>query len=184
MLYFSLTVCVLTPSSSLPALDGARESSNGDANGPPYLLSLLPALSDDHDVRREVKPLAVGLSTSSRNLLVLLLRGGSSSSADSAGPWALYSEPPLACCRSEGAVPGLDWLDAVAVNDRDDGCLDVCGRDSCCCCWMLSRSSLPELRRMCGGACLGGGEDGSESMAVVEREREEGWPGGACYARR
>lgn len=42
MLYFSETVCVLTPSSSLPALDGDLESSNGDANGPARL-SLLPA---------------------------------------------------------------------------------------------------------------------------------------------
>lgn len=41
MLYFSETVCVLTLSSSLPARDGALESSNGEAKGP--LLSLLPA---------------------------------------------------------------------------------------------------------------------------------------------
>lgn len=88
MLNFSLTVCVVTPS-SLPALDGALESSNGDTKGPPYLLSLLPALSDDHDVLLLLKPLAegerMGLS-SSRNLRVLLLRGGSNSSVDSAGP--------------------------------------------------------------------------------------------------
>lgn len=93
MLYFSLTVCVFTPSSSLPARDGARESSNGDTKGPPYLLSRLPALSLDHDVRLELKPDAdgdrgrTGLSGSSRNLLVRLLRGGNSSSALSAGVW-------------------------------------------------------------------------------------------------
>jgi len=56
-LYFSLTVYVFT-SSSLPALEGARESSKGDTKGPSYiLLFLLPALSDDHEVRLELKPL-------------------------------------------------------------------------------------------------------------------------------
>lgn len=88
MLYFSLTVCVLTPSSSLPALEGARESSKGETKGPAYLLSLLPALSDDHDVLLLLYPLAkgdgAGLS-SSLNLRDLLFRGGSNSSADSAG---------------------------------------------------------------------------------------------------
>jgi len=175
MLYFSLTVCVLTPSSSLPALEGARESSKGDANGPPYLLSLLPALSEDHDVLRELKPLCDGDlrgSSSSRNLRVLLLRGGSSSSADSCGPWLLYSDCPLACEVSVccGAVPGLACAAAVLVNDRDDGCLEVCGRfcASCDCCDMSSRSSLPELMRICGGACLGGGEEVSESIAGAE----------------
>lgn len=42
MLYFSETVWVLRPSSSLSALDGDLESSKGDANGPARL-SLLPA---------------------------------------------------------------------------------------------------------------------------------------------
>ena len=42
MLYFSDTVWVLRLSSSLPAREGALESSKGDANGP-LLLSLLPA---------------------------------------------------------------------------------------------------------------------------------------------
>lgn len=41
MLYFSATVWVLI-SSSLPALEGVLESSNGEANGP-CRLSLLPA---------------------------------------------------------------------------------------------------------------------------------------------
>jgi hypothetical protein len=42
MLYFSDTVWVFTPSSSLPAREGALESSNGDANG----LDRLPADSE------------------------------------------------------------------------------------------------------------------------------------------
>lgn len=178
-MYFSLTVCVLTPSSSLPALDGALESSNGDAKGPPYLLSLLPALSDDHDVLRELKPLCDGDlsgSSSSLNLRVLLLLGGRRSSADSCGPWLLYSDWPLACCLSDGAVPGLAWAAAALVNDRDDGCRDVCGRDwasGCCCCDMSSRSSLPELMRICGGACLGGG-DVSESIVGAGAEGGRG----------
>lgn len=56
------------------------------------------------------------------------------------------------------------------VNDRDDGCREVCGRDwaSCGCCDIPSRSSLPELIRMCGGACLGGGDEVSESIVVAE----------------
>lgn len=58
MLYFSLTVCVLTPSSSLPALDGARDSSKGDANGPARL-SRLASDPDDQDVRLLVLPLGV-----------------------------------------------------------------------------------------------------------------------------
>lgn len=54
MLYFSDTVWVLTFSSSLPALDGALESSNGEANGEMKgpRLSLLPA-SELQLVRRD-----------------------------------------------------------------------------------------------------------------------------------
>jgi len=51
ILYFSETVCVLILSSSLPALEGALESSNGEANGP-YRLSRLPA-SELKLVRRD-----------------------------------------------------------------------------------------------------------------------------------
>lgn len=53
MLYFSDTVWVLTPSSSLPAREGALESSKGDAKGP-RRLSLLPADSELQLVRREL----------------------------------------------------------------------------------------------------------------------------------
>ena len=65
ILYFSDTVCVLTLSSSLPALEGALESSNGEAKGP--LLSLLPVselqlvlLDDMADTDRE--GLSIGIS--------------------------------------------------------------------------------------------------------------------------
>lgn len=88
MLYFSLTVCVLTPSSSLPALLGARLSSKGEAKGPPpYRESREPADSELQEVLRLVNPLWVGLRglSSSRKRLVLFLRGGSNSSALSAG---------------------------------------------------------------------------------------------------
>jgi len=167
MLYFSLTVCVFTPSSSLPALDGARESSNGDTNGPPYRLSRLPALSLDHDVRRELKPLAdgdrgpLGDSGSSLNLRVRVFRGGNSSSALSAGVWFWYSDWPLGAFRSDGAVPGRP----VAVKEREDGCLvAVCGLWAC---WsaMFKRSPLPLLSRTCGTSWRAGGEE--SSMVVV-----------------
>jgi hypothetical protein len=52
MLYFSDTVWVFTLSSSLPALDGALESSNGEMKGP-WRLSLLLALSELQLVRRD-----------------------------------------------------------------------------------------------------------------------------------
>ena len=95
MLYFSLTVCVLTPSSSLPALEGALESSNGDTNGP-ILLSLLLSDPDDHDVRLLLRPLANGDraigESSSRNLLGPF-RGGSNISVESAGVEVPYTPP-------------------------------------------------------------------------------------------
>lgn len=72
----------------------------------------------------------------------------------------------LAWVRSweEGAVPGRE-APFCGINDREEVCRDVCGR----CCWALfccicRRSSLPELRRMCGGAWRGGGEEVSESI--------------------
>ena len=127
MLNFSLTVCVLTPSSSLPALDGARESSvNGFATNGPFLLSLLPSEPDDHDVLR----LWVGERrlSSSRNLRVLLFRGGSNSSVDSAGVALWYrGVPPGAGLR--GAVPGRGAL--FVIKDLEDCCRDVCGRGCC-----------------------------------------------------
>lgn len=39
---------------------------------------------------------------------------------------------------------------------------------------MPSRSSLPELMRMCGGACLGGGDEVSESMVGGGAEGDRG----------
>ncbi len=85
MLYFSETVWVLTLSSSLPALDGALESSKGLAT---YRLSLPPP-SELQLVRRDGNAEGSGDlagESSSRNLCVLERDGGRSSSADSAGP--------------------------------------------------------------------------------------------------
>lgn len=78
-------------SSSLPALDGALESSKGL---PPYRLSR-PPLSELQLVRREGKAEGSGDlagESSSRNRCVLERDGGRSNSADSAGP-VVYIPP-------------------------------------------------------------------------------------------
>ena len=113
MLYFSDTVCVLTLSSSLPALDGALESANGFESY--TLLSLLPP-SELQLVLLDEKPLGVlkpcasgeplAEGSSSRNRWVLDLDGGSSSSADSAGP-TFCSARVDGSLRTEFAVDGL-----------------------------------------------------------------------------
>ena len=82
MLHFPETVCVLR-SSSLPARDGALESSNGEAKGP------LAEKSDSQLVRRE--DMIEGergerSGDSSLNGFILLFWGGSSMSPDSARP--------------------------------------------------------------------------------------------------
>jgi len=159
-LYFSLTVCVFT-SSSLPALEGALESSNGDTKGPSYiLLFLLPALSDDHEVRLELKPLwdcEPTLSSSRRRRVRVLVGGKRCSvgrcSADSCMP-AVF-----AAYRPAGAVPFDE------VREREEACREACGL-GCESSWRLRRSSLPELIRMCGGACLGGGRESFGSMSM------------------
>jgi hypothetical protein len=138
MLYFSLTVCVFT-SSSLPALEGALESSKGDAKGPsPYLLALLPALSDDHEVLRELKPLCDGSRTlsSSLNRRVRVLVGGKRCSAESC----------IACdcpAYNPGAAAPLE-----EVSEREDGWRVACGRTWESSCRSSRWSSLPELMRM------------------------------------
>lgn len=143
MLYFSDTVCVLTLSSSLPARDGALESSKGDANGP-WRLSLLPA-SDSQLVRLEdiadcVRELGSdGMSWYGRG--PRFLEGGSSISEDSAMPGEAYMAgegricPWLLCNRSLDC-PGVPGSEDTELSDR-----------------MLSRISppLPELTVMCGG---------------------------------
>lgn len=87
MLNFSDTVCVFR-SSSLPALDGALESSKGEAKGP-IRESRLPADSESQLERRDdiAEGDRIG-DSSSRNLRELFdFFGGSSSSAESAnGP--------------------------------------------------------------------------------------------------
>ncbi len=85
ILYFSETVWVLTLSSSLPALEGALESSKGL---PPYRLSRPPP-SELQLVRRDGKAEGSGDlagESSSLNRCVLERDGGRSNSADSAGP--------------------------------------------------------------------------------------------------
>jgi hypothetical protein len=88
MLNFSDTVWVLMYSSSLPALDGALESSKGDANGPNLLLRL-PAESElQLDLREDVAEMGdVTGESSSWNLLCFDFFGGNNSSADSPGCW-------------------------------------------------------------------------------------------------
>lgn len=107
MLYFSDTVWVLTCSSSLPALDGARESSNGEAKGE-CLLSLFPP-SELQLVLLEDMPDAVrGLSRSVYGRGVRPdLEGGRSISADSATPGVAYNP----------GCPDLDAIDLLEGNN-------------------------------------------------------------------
>lgn len=89
MLYFSDTVCVLTFSSSLPALDGVLESAKGSI---PYILLSRPLPSELKLVLRDRSSTGdPGTDSSSRNLWVLDRVGGMSKvSAESMGP-PLYS---------------------------------------------------------------------------------------------
>jgi hypothetical protein len=111
--------------------------------GPPYLLSLLPALSDDHEVLRLLKPPSDGERrglSSSRKRRDLLFLGGSRSSADSAGIADEYRVLPLTAVRKG------------CVRDREEGWRAVVGRGSVPVPWVSwSRSSLPEFSRICGG---------------------------------
>lgn len=79
MLNFSETVCVFR-SSSLPARDGALESSNGEAKGP------RAEKSDSQLVRREDMIEGERSGDSSLNGLILVFWGGRSMSPDSARP--------------------------------------------------------------------------------------------------
>lgn len=79
MLNFSETVWVFR-SSSLPARDGALESSKGEAKGP------LDDMSESQLVRREDMTEGERNGDSSRNGFILDFRGGSSRSPDSARP--------------------------------------------------------------------------------------------------
>lgn len=107
ILYFSETVWVLT-SSSLPAREGALESSKGDAKGP-IRESRLPADSELQLVLRDDIADGDREGDSSRNLLVFDFFGGSKSSADSAtAPGCLYREFAECGDRKLGEVPGRD----------------------------------------------------------------------------
>jgi hypothetical protein len=87
MLYFSDTVCVFR-SSSLPAREGARESSKGEANGemPIALESRLPTDSELQLVRRDESAEGDRAGDSSLNGFVRDFLGGSNMSVDSATP--------------------------------------------------------------------------------------------------
>lgn len=141
MLYFSDTVCVLT-SSSLPALDGALESSNGDANGlcmlflllskPPVSEAQLLRLEDIAEPGREVVGLGDGESWYGRGALPL--EGASSISEDGwdetyggrVGPFNKF----LAC------NPGVGGKLMAGLSNR----------------MVFSKSPpLPELTVICGG---------------------------------
>jgi hypothetical protein len=145
ILYFSDTVWVFR-SSSLPARDGARESSNGDAKG---LICEWRLVCDSELqlVRREDMAEGDPIGDSSRKALVLDFFGGSSRSADSANPPAWYGEfGPGDRIPGLGAVPGRIGV----VSERAECWRDVLGR------WgsggSAKMSCEPELRRMCGVA--------------------------------
>lgn len=156
MLNFSDTVCVLR-SSSLPARDGALESSKGDANGP-YRESRLPTESVSQlDLRDKGEA-----GDSSRKGRVLDFFGGRRSSAEAATLSLLYIEGTVGDRRpglaGEGAVPGR----MGAVKERAEFWRAVLGRgagDGSLMSW------VPELRRMCGfDRGDSGGAIGSECM--------------------
>ena len=65
----------------------------------------------------------------------------------------------FAAYRPAGAVPFDE------VREREEACREACGL-GCESSWRLRRSSLPELIRMCGGACLGGGRESFGSMSM------------------
>ena len=106
MLYFSETVCVLTLSSSLPALEGALVSAKGSR---PYNLESRVLPSEPKLVRLDCVSVGVpGVDSSSRNRCVLDLDGGISNvSAESTGP-PPYSLIAAGFSSDEGAVGGLD----------------------------------------------------------------------------
>lgn len=92
MLYFSDTVWVLICSSSLPALDGALESSKGEAKGPPIPCSeaQLDLLEDIEDPGLEGPGLCAGESVYGLGALEDR-EGGSNISEDSTLPGAPYN---------------------------------------------------------------------------------------------
>lgn len=140
MLNFSDTVCVLR-SSSLPALEGALESSKGDAKGP-------LDVSELQLVRREDMPEGERMGDSSRYGRVLSFRGGRSISADSATPAFAYNDGTVGD-RTEalwGAVVGR----MGCVNDRAEFVRAVLGRTAGGELSSVCGSCVPELRRRCG----------------------------------
>jgi len=118
---------VLTLSSTLPALEGALESSNGEANGElPYRLSLLAVsesqlvlLEDIADTEREV-----GLSVGSSWYGLggpRVREGGNSISEESATPGAPYIAVPGGggrCGNRFLVAPGVPGTVPCELSDR------------------------------------------------------------------
>lgn len=188
MLNFSETVCVLR-SSSLPAREGALESSNGEAKGP---LDMSELQLD----RRDDMPEGDRNGDSSRYGRVLSLRGGRSISADSATAALLYIDGTVG-----DRMPGL--CGAVVgrmgcVNERAEVVRAVLGRAEGRLLSSVRASCVPELRRMCGGPLPRGDCGASDDMvdmwinrcALLGRRRGGGvygrllWVNECCYRRR
>lgn len=121
MLYFSDTVCVFTLSSSLPALEGARESANGST--PYILLSRLFPSELKLVLRDGVSTGEPGADSSSRNLCVLDRDGGMSSVSDESRGPPLYNRFTAGLFRPVGAVGVLDW----GIKERADPEFCLCG---------------------------------------------------------
>lgn len=156
MLNFSDTVWVFK-SSSLPARDGARESSNGEAKGP--LESCVA--SELQLVRREDMP----EGDSSRYGRVRSFLGGSSISADSAIPEFAYIGMVGERRAGPGAVPGR----IGCVRERAELVRAVLGRTAGGALSSVRGSWVPELRRMCGGAFPLGDSGGDMVSECAER---------------
>ena len=155
MLYFSDTVCVLT-SSSLPALEGALESSNGEAKGLCRLSLLLPAseaqlllLEDIAELGREGPGLSVGESVYNRGPVDRV--GGSSISEESNTEEPYVGRGP--CSRFLGCNPGVGGK-LIELSDR-----------------IASSKSppLPELMVTCGGLRPGPSPPGVAIAPILPR---------------
>lgn len=157
MLYFSDTVWVLTWSSSLPARDGALESSKGDTKEPKSLLSRLPAESLLELVLLDEVADAgdcTGEGDSSPNRRGLDLDGGNKSSTEPPGLRYWYS----------GGLEGCARVGLLLVNGR---VVDESGESFI----VLRMLSTPELRRMWGGFLIGG-ELADEDMVKRSEGKE------------
>jgi hypothetical protein len=138
---------VLTCSSSLPARDGALESSNGDIKG--LIRSALAPVSEAQLLLREDMLDAAGDregDSSSRNRWARDFAGGRRSSDDSATPGVLYRAlpppSPGGCGRGGGGAGRFDFVnrDGPFPEGPADGDVDA----------IIKRSCWPELSVICG----------------------------------